>query len=250
MPANTSSRDPLRARSTTFSGAVAPPAGITVGFLRLDASTIKVAAYQISPTVKPSGKESDGSTDEGRTAPRLHTRTPSQHRRETRATNGSKSVERGAPVSDRHRAGARNPHQRRRPQPTESRTAPTSCQRQQELERRSPTGTRGSAKPARTTPAPPISKSWSAGLRPASRGSAKPAPMTPAPANAARAGAPVSDRIARERAPTTRAARAAGLRRSKPHQPLPTAARAGAPVSDRHRAGARNLHQRRRPQPT
>ena len=121
-----------------FLGAVAPPAGITVGFLRLDASTIKVASYQISPTVKPSGKGSEGSTDEGRTVPRLHTRTASQHRRETHAANGSWSAglrpalrgsakpapmtpgpanaarargRLGAPVSDRHRAGARNLHQ-------------------------------------------------------------------------------------------------------------------------------------------
>ena len=34
-----------------------------MGFLRLDASTIKVASYQISPTVKPSGKGSEGSTE-------------------------------------------------------------------------------------------------------------------------------------------------------------------------------------------
>ena len=50
----------------------------------------------------------------------------------------------GAPVSDRHRAGARNLHRRRR--------------------------------------ATPISR-WSAGLRPASRGSAKPAPTPPRHAN-------------------------------------------------------------------
>ena len=61
--------------------------------------------------------------------------------RETRTNNAAPPQSHGgAPVSDRHRAGARNPHQQR-------------C-------------------------ATPISR-WSAGLRPASRGSAKPAPTTP-----------------------------------------------------------------------
>ena len=67
---------------------------------------------------------------------------------------------RGAPVSDRHRAGARNPHQR-------------------PVERRSPTGIARERETRTNDP-------WSAGLRPASRGSAKPAPTT--------RGAPVSDR--------------------------------------------------------
>ena len=57
----------------------------------------------------------------------------------------------GAPVSDRHRAGARNPHRRRWPRQSHGWSAglrPAS---------------RGSAKPAPTTLAPPISR-WSAGL--------------------------------------------------------------------------------------
>ena len=98
---------------------------------------------------------------------------------------------------------------------------------------------RGSAKPAPTTP-PPTNLTpanprianraesrgkitgWSAGLRPASRGSAKPAPTTPPPANLT----PTNPRIANR-----------------------AESRGGAPVSDRHRAGARNPHQRPRPPP-
>ena len=64
---------------------------------------------------------------------------------------------------------------------------------------------------------------WNAGLRPASPGSAKPAPTTPPPANLT----PANPRI------TNRA-------ESRRH---------GAPVSDRHRAGARNPPQQRRPPP-
>ena len=91
---------------------------------------------------------------------------------------------------------------------------------------------RGSAKPAPTTP-PPANLTpenpripnraesrgaWSAGLRPASRGSAKPAPTTPPPINLT----PTNPRIANRA-------------ESRRH---------GAPVSDRHRAGARNPPQR------
>ena len=83
---------------------------------------------------------------------------------------------------------------------------------------------------------PRQSHGWSAGLRPASRGSAKPAPTTPAPAT------PISrlerrspTGIARER--ETRTDDAANLTPRQSHD--------GAPVSDRHRAGARNPHQRR-----
>ena len=91
---------------------------------------------------------------------------------------------------------------------------------------------RGSAKPAPTTLATPISR-WSAGLRPASRGSAKPAPTTLA-TPISRPGAPVSDRH--------RAAARNPHRRRWPPQ-----SHGGAPVSDRHRAAARNPHRRRWP---
>ena len=67
----------------------------------------------------------------------------------------------GAPVSDRHRAGARNPH--RRPAPRQSH----GCEPTHRQPRRI-TGTAGA--PA---------SSPGGGLRPASRGSAKPAPTTP-----------------------------------------------------------------------
>ena len=189
----------------------------------------------------------------------------------------------GAPVSDRHRAGARN-------------------QRRQRLERRSPTGiareretsadnawsagqfsrwgpptgiareretsadnawsaglrpaSRGSAKPAPTTLGAPAS-SPGGGLRPASRGSAKPAPTT--------LGAPVSDRhragarnqrrqrlerrsptgIARERETSADNAWSAGLRPASRGSAKPAPTTLGAPVSDRHRAGARNQRRQR-----
>ena len=77
------------------------------------------------------------------------------------------------------------------------------------MERRSPTGIARERETRTDDTAPRQSHGWSAGLRPASRGSAKPAPTTPRPANLT----------------------------------------AGAPVSDRHRAGARNLHRRRRAPP-
>ena len=102
----------------------------------------------------------------------------------------------GAPVSDRHRAGARNPPQRPRPPPI-------------------------SRLQTHASPTAQNHGTWSAGLRPASRGSAKPAPTTPPPANLT----PTNPRIANRA-------------ESRGH---------GAPVSDRHRAGARNPHQRPRP---
>ena len=91
---------------------------------------------------------------------------------------------------------------------------------------------RGSAKPAPTTLAPPISR-WSAGLRPASRGSAKPAPTTPRPAN-----------LTVERRPPDR--HRAGAR-NQHRRRWPRQSHGGAPVSDRHRAGARNPHRQRWP---
>ena len=161
----------------------------------------------------------------------------------------------GAPVSDRHRAGARNQRHDAAP-----------CQREF------------------PTTSHPGWRERSAGLRPASRGSAKPALMTLPPANVNSpprpipAGARKERRsptgIAREREtsahdaapcqrefPTTShpgwRERSAGLRpasrgsakpapmtlrpanvHSPPH-PIPDGAK-GAPVSDRHRAGARN----------
>ena len=131
------------------------------------------------------------------------------------------------------------------------------------MERRSPTGiARGSAKPAPTTPPPTNLTARSAGLRPASRGSAKPAPTTLRHANLtverrsltgiareretrtnnaaprqSHGGAPVSDR------------HRAGARNPHQRRCATPNSRPGAPVSDRHRAGARNLHQQRRPPP-
>ena len=64
---------------------------------------------------------------------------------------------------------------------------------------------RGSAKPAPTTPPPTNLTAWSAGLRPASRGSAKPAPTTPRHANltARSAGLRPASRGSAKPAPTT-----------------------------------------------
>ena len=88
---------------------------------------------------------------------------------------------------------------------------------------------RGSAKPAPTTLAPPISRGAPVS-EPASRGSAKPAPTTLRLANLTwSAGLRPASRGSAKPAPTTLA---------------PPISR-GAPVSDRHRAGARNPHQRR-----
>ena len=112
---------------------------------------------------------------------------------------------------------------------------------------------------------------WSAGLRPASRGSAKPAPTTPPPTNLTAAngvspicaesrghGAPVSDRhraaarnphqqrcalpISLLRTAYRRSAQNRGDLERRPVLPV------GA--SDRHRAGARNPHQQRCAVPT
>ena len=137
---------------------------------------------------------------------------------------------------------------------------------------------RGSAKPAPTTP-PPANLTpenprianraesrgaWSAGLRPASRGSAKPAPTTPPPINltatnpriANRAesrghGAPVSDRHRAEARNPHQRPRPPSISRRRTHA-SPTAqnhVEHGAPVSDRHRAEARNPPQQHRPPP-
>ena len=99
----------------------------------------------------------------------------------------------GAPVSDRHRAGARNPHRRRRAPPISRPGAPVSdrhragarnphrrrwpCQSHGQ-ERRSLTGI-ARERETRTDDAGHANlTARSAGLRPASRGSAKPAPTT------------------------------------------------------------------------
>ena len=145
--------------------------------------------------------------------------------------NRAESRGHGAPVSDRHRAGARNPHRSRPPPTSRLRThASPPAQNHGDMERRSPTGiarereTREpthNAAPRQSHGCEPthrqprrITGTWSAGLRPASRGSAKPAPTTPPPANLTAANPRITIR-----------AESRGL---------------GAPVSDRHRAGARN----------
>ena len=88
----------------------------------------------------------------------------------------------GAPVSDRHRAGARNPPQRRCAPPI-SRERTT--YRRSALNRGDGLGNAdlrsaplGEAQRATYHHPRRIAGTWSAGLRPASRGSAKPAPMT------------------------------------------------------------------------
>ena len=152
-----------------------------------------------------------------------------------RIANRAESRGHGAPVSDRHRAGARNPHQRPRPPPIsrlQTHASPTA--QNHGVERRSPTGIARERETRTNNPAPHqshaykpthrqprrITGTWSAGLRPASRGSAKPAPTTPPPTNLT----PANPRIANR-----------------------AESRGGAPVSDRHRAAARNPHQRPRP---
>ena len=102
----------------------------------------------------------------------------------------------GAPVSDRHRAGARNPHQQRRPPPiSRLRTAyRRSALNRGDMERRSSDRHRAGARNAHQRPyPPPISplrttyrrpahesrgRPGAPVFRPASRGSAKPAPTT------------------------------------------------------------------------
>ena len=145
---------------------------------------------------------------------------------------------RGAPVSDRHRAGARNPHRRPRSKWLPSRHVPL----------KDPMA-RGA-----------LASSPGGGLRPGSRGSAKPAPMTPfemAPlatrppqgpdgawsaGQLSRWGPPTG--IARERETRTNDPWSAGLRPASRGSAKPAPTTRGAPVSDRHRAGARNPHRR------
>ncbi len=119
----------------------------------------------------------------------------------------------GAPVSDRHRAGARNPHRRRPPrqshgcEPTHRqprRIAPTwsagqfsrwgpptgiARERETRTDNAAPRQSHG-CEPTHRQPRRIAPTAWSAGqfsrsagLRPASRGSAKPAAMTPSPAS-------------------------------------------------------------------
>ena len=101
------------------------------------------------------------------------------------------------PVSDRHRAAARNQRRQRCALPARGphRPSPTANQRGAWSAGLRP-ASRGSAKPAPTTlrhanataasriANPEQARGWSAGLRPASRGSAKPAPTTLRPPNA------------------------------------------------------------------
>ena len=170
-----------------------------------------------------------------------------------RIANRAESRGHGAPVSDRHRWA----------KPSERRIATRAESRGRLGERRPPVGTRGSAKPAPTTPPPANLTARNAGLRPASRGSAKPAPTTPPPANltARSAGLRPASRGSAKPAPTTPppanlTARSAGLRpasrgsaKPAPTTPPPPISRPGAPASDRHRAAARNQHQRLRAPP-
>ena len=130
-----------------------------------------------------------------------------------RIPNRAESRRHGAPVSDRHRAGARNPPQRPRPPPISRLQTHAPPTPQNHVEHGAPVSDRHRAG-ARN----PHQRS-----HPRSRGSAKPAPTTLA--------TPISR-------PRTHAS--------------PTAqnhVEHGAPVSDRHRAGARNLHRQRRPPP-
>ena len=122
----------------------------------------------------------------------------------------------GAPVSDRHRAGARNLHRRRRAPPISwprTHASPT-AQNHGDMERRSPTGIARERETCTNNAAPRQSHG----------------------------GAPVSDR---HRA----GARNLHRRRRPPPISWPRQSHGGAPVSDRHRAGARNLHRRRRATP-
>ena len=141
-----------------------------------------------------------------------------------RIANRTESRGHGAPVSDRHRAGARNPPHHHHPPPISrlqthasptaqnhgdmERRSPTGIAREREtrtddaaprqshghepthrqphritgsVERRSPTGIARERETRPNDPTPRQSHGWSAGLRPASRGSAKPAPTTPLP---------------------------------------------------------------------
>ena len=126
-----------------------------------------------------------------------------------------------APVSDRHRAGARNPPQQRWPRQSHA-CKPTHPQpRRITPNRRSPTGiarereTRTNDRHANLTPANP-------------RGSAR------------------ANLDSRRRGPG-KASELGAVFQSKPASNRTESRGHGAPVSDRHRAGARNPHQRRWP---
>ena len=167
--------------------------------------------------------------------------------RETRTNDAAPPQSHGgAPVSDRHRAGARNPHQQRRATPI-SRPGPPVSDRHRA----------GARNPHQQRRATPISR-WSAGLRPASRGSAKPAPTTLHHANltARSAGLRPASRGSAKPAPTTlrhpnltverrSPTGIARERETRTDDAAPPQSHGGAPVSDRHRAGARNPHRRR-----
>ena len=112
----------------------------------------------------------------------------------------------GAPVSDRHRAAARNPPQQPRPPPISRLRTHASPTAQNRVEHGA------------------LASSPGGGLRPASRGSAKPAPTTLRLTNLTAANPRIANRAE-------------------------SRGRPGAPVSDRHRAGARNPHRRRRASP-
>ena len=143
-------------------------------------------------------------------------------------SNARESRGHGAPVSDRHRAGARNPHQQRCAPPISLlRTAHRrSALNRGDMERRSPpvsdrhraganeTRTNGLRRLARARN-PPISL-----LRTAYRRSA------------------LNRGDMERRSPT-------GIARERETRTNNAAPRRGAPVSDRHRAGARNPHQQR-----
>ena len=185
--------------------------------------------------------------------------------RETRPNN---------PAPDR--AGARNPHhQRHAPPISRLRTHASPTAQNHGVERRSPTGIARERETRPNNPAPHqshaykpthrqprrITGTWSAGLRPASRGSAKPAPTTPPPTNLTPANPRIANRaesrdmerrsptgIARERETRPNDAGPANLTPTNPRIANRAESRGhGAPVSDRHRAGARNPHQRPRP---
>ena len=169
----------------------------------------------------------------------------------------------GAPVSDRHRAGARNPHQQRRPLPISLlRTAyRRSAQNRGDMERWPvlPVGASdrhraGARNPHQQRCALPISLLRTAYRRSAqNRGDMERRPVLPVGASDRhRAGA--RNPHQRRRPPPISLLRIAGV---SPPDLLRTANRGDMerrpvlPVgaSDRHRAGARNPHQRRRPPP-
>ena len=109
-------------------------------------------------------------------------------------SDGLRPASHGATVSDRHRAGARNPHQQRCAPPISPLRTAHRRSAQNHGDNGAPVSDRhraGARNPHQQRRPPPISLlrtthsqprritgTWSAGLRPASRGSAKPAPMT------------------------------------------------------------------------